>query len=74
MFWAALKVIGLSYELFLIALVITTGAWALACHHLVFRLILRMWRAWRRSRKGEVAALGTAPKAAPHTAIRNETT
>jgi hypothetical protein len=73
MFWAALKVIGISYELFLIALVITTGAWALACHHLLLRLALRMWRAWRRSKQGGVAALGAAPKVAPHSAIRDQT-
>jgi hypothetical protein len=52
MFSAALKVMRTSYGLFWIALVITTGARAWVCHHVALRLILRMWRAWRRSKHG----------------------
>jgi hypothetical protein len=52
MFSAALKVMRVSYDLFWIALIITAGVGALAFHHVALRLILRMWRAWRRSKQG----------------------
>jgi hypothetical protein len=85
MFSAPLKVMRVSCGLFWIALVITTGTGALAFCHVALRLILRMWRAWRRSKQGvpheadrnaQVGIVGTPPKAvqiAPHTAVRDKT-
>jgi hypothetical protein len=85
MFSAALKVMRVSYDLWWIALVITTGIGALACNHVALRLILRMWRAWRRSKRGvpheadrsaQAGIVGTTPKAvrmAPHHAVRDKT-
>jgi hypothetical protein len=82
-FSAALKV-RVSYDLWRIAPVITAGG-ALACQHVALRLILRMWRAWRRSKKGmpreadrnaQVGIVGKPRKAVqmtPHTAVRDET-
>jgi hypothetical protein len=70
MFSAALKAMRISYGLFWVAMVITTGAGALTCHYVALRLILRMWRAWRRSKQGtphaanrnvQVASVGTPP-------------
>jgi hypothetical protein len=84
MFSTALKLMRISYGLFWIGMVIATGAGALACHHVALRIILRMWRAWRRSKPGvpheadrdaQVAILGAPPKAAQmasHAAFRDE--
>jgi hypothetical protein len=85
MFSPGLKVMRTSYGLFWGALVVTTGARAWVCHHVALRLILRMGRAWRRSKHGvvleaarnaQVGIPSTPPKAvqtAPHTAVRGET-
>jgi hypothetical protein len=85
MFSPALKVMRISYGLFWVALVITTGARAWVCHHVALRLIVGMWRAWRRSKHGvaleagrnaQVGIPSMLPKAvqtAPHAAVRDET-
>jgi hypothetical protein len=58
MFSPALKVMRISYGLFWVAMAITTGARAWVCHHVALRVILGMWRAWRRSRHGVALEAG----------------
>jgi hypothetical protein len=58
MFSPALKVMRISYGLFWVALLITTGARAWVCHHVALRFIVGMWRAWRRSKHGVALEAG----------------